>query len=219
MQTEIDIERAPRRMRKRVLGVLLFTVLLATAATFFGAQHYFERLEGETAMNRMTFYQRALNETLRQHQHLPFVLASDPRYAQALQPNFVTPETNERLQRLASEAKLEAIYLMDATGRVVATSNADKPHSFLSQNYGFRPYFQSALQGERSDYFAIGATSGRPGYFVAEPVSFASNTQKGVIAIKLDVSELQRSWESDSETVVAINEDNIWQFFIFILKS
>lgn len=209
MQTEIDIERAPRRMRKRVLGVLLFTVLLATAATFFGAQHYFERLEGETAMNRMTFYQRALNETLRQHQHLPFVLASDPRYAQALQPNFVTPETNERLQRLASEAKLEAIYLMDATGRVVATSNADKPHSFLSQNYGFRPYFQSALQGERSDYFAIGATSGRPGYFVAEPVSFASNTQKGVIAIKLDVSELQRSWESDSETVVAINEDNI----------
>ncbi|MEH6836406.1 MULTISPECIES: sensor histidine kinase [Falsihalocynthiibacter] len=209
MPTEIDIERAPRRMRKRVLGVLLFTVLLATAATFFGAQHYFERLEGETAMNRMALYQRALNETLRQHQHLPFVLASDPRYAQALQPNFVTPETNERLQRLASEAKLEAIYLMDATGRVVATSNADKPHSFLGQNYGFRPYFQSALQGERSDYFAIGATSGRPGYFVAEPVSFASNTQKGVIAIKLDVSELQRSWESDSETVVAINEDNI----------
>ena len=209
MQTEIDIERAPRRMRKRVLGVLLFTVLLATAATFFGAQHYFKRLEDETALNRMALYQRALNETLRQYQHLPFVLASDPRYVQALQPNFVTPETNERLQRLASEAKLEAIYLMDATGRVVATSNAEKPHSFLGQNYGFRPYFQSALQGERSDYFAIGATSGRPGYFVAEPVSFASNTQKGVIAIKLDVSELQRSWESDSETVVAINEDNI----------
>ncbi|MEP5728075.1 MAG: ATP-binding protein [Sulfitobacter sp.] len=209
MQTEIDIERAPRRMRKRVLSVLLFTILLATAATFFGGKHYFERSERETASNRMALYLRALNETLRQHQHLPFVLASDPRYAQALQPNFVRPETNDRLQRLADEAKLEAIYLMDETGRVVATSNADKPHSFLGQNYGFRPYFQSALLGERSDYFAIGATSGRPGYFVAEPVSFASNTQKGVIAIKLDVSELQRSWESDRETVVAINKDNI----------
>jgi two-component system C4-dicarboxylate transport sensor histidine kinase DctB len=209
MPTESDIERAPRRMRKRVLGVLLFTVLLATAATFFGAQHYFTRLEGNAAFNRLALYQRALNETLRQHQHLPFVLASDPRYAQALQPNFVTPGTNDRLARLAEEAKLEAIYLMDSTGRVVATSNADQPHSFMGQNYGFRPYFQSALQGERSDYFANGATSGRPGYFVAEPVSFASNTQKGVIAIKLDVSELQRSWESDSETVVALNEDNI----------
>lgn len=209
MQNEVDIERAPGRMRKRVLGVLITTVLLATMATFFGAQHYFQRLEIETASNRMVFYQRALNETLRQHQHLPFVLASDPRYAQALQPNSVAPEINDRLQRLAVEAKLEAIYLMDATGRVVATSNANKLHSFLGQNYGFRPYFQSALQGKRSDYFAIGATSGRPGYFVAEPVSFPSNTQKGVIAIKLDVSELQRSWESDSEAVVAINEDNI----------
>ena len=209
MQTETDIERAPGRMRRSVLGVLFFTVVLGIVATFFGAQHYFVRLEGEAASNRMVLYLRALNETLRQHQHLPFVLARDPRYAQALQPLAVEPDINERLQLLAHEAKLEAIYLMDANGRVLATSNARQPHSFLGQNYGFRPYFQDALQGQRSDYFAIGATSGRPGYFVAEPVSSAENTQKGVIAIKLDVSELQRSWESDSETVVAINKDNI----------
>lgn len=209
MQTEIDIERAPGKMRKRVLGVLLFTVLFATAATFFGAQHYFERLEARTAMNRMILYQRALNETLRRHQHLPFVLASDPRYAQALQPNALQPDINDRLERLADEAELEAIYLMDTKGLVLATSNAREPHSFLGENYGFRPYFQNALKGIRSDYFAIGATSGRPGYFVAEPVTYAANTQKGVIAIKLDMSELQRSWESDSEAVVAINENNI----------
>jgi len=59
----------------------------------------------------------------------------------------------------------------------------------LGQNYGFRPYFLDVLQGQRSGYFAIGATLGRPGYFVAEPVSDAANTQKGVIAIKLDVGE------------------------------
>jgi two-component system C4-dicarboxylate transport sensor histidine kinase DctB len=209
MQTEADIERALGRMRKGVLGVLLFTVVLGIAATFFGAQHYFEKLEGEAASNRMNLYLRALNETLRQHQHLPFVLAHDPRSALALQPNTVETDINERLQLLAQEAKLEAIYLMDVNGRVLATSNAHQPHSFLGQNYGFRPYFQGALQGQRSDYFAIGATSGRPGYFVAEPVLPAGNSLKGVIAIKLDVSELQRSWESDSETIVAINKDNI----------
>ncbi len=204
-----DIPRTPDRMRKSVIGVLAATVILATVTTFFGAQHYFERLETEAASNRMVLYLRALNETLRQHQHLPFVLARDPRYAQALQPDAIEPELNDRLALLAQEAKLEAIYLMDATGRVLATSNAEKSYSFLGQNYGFRPYFQEALKGQRSDYFAIGATSGRPGYFVAEPVSFAQNTQNGVIAIKLDVSELQRSWESNSETVVALNKDNI----------
>ena len=209
MQTETNIARAPGRMRKSILGVLFITLLLATVVTFFGAQHYFERLEGEKASNRMTLYQRALNETLRQHQHLPFVLANDPRYAQALGPATDQSEINNRLRLLADKAKLEAIYVMDTTGRVRATSNAGEPHSFLGQNYGFRPYFQGALKGNRSDYFAIGATSERPGYFVAEPVSFTSSSQTGVIAIKLDVSELQRSWESDSETVVAINEDNI----------
>ena len=79
----------------------------------------------------------------------------------------------------------------------------------MGQNYGFRPYFRDALKGARSDYFAIGATSGRPGYFVAEPVSGAGGTAQGVVAIKLDVSELQQSWESDSETVVAVDANNI----------
>lgn len=200
---------APGRMRKRVLGVLVITVVLATLITFFSARHYFERLESQAASNRMVIYLRALNETLRQHQHLPFVLANDPRYAQDLAAGTTGPETNDRLRELAHEAKLEAIYLMDPTGRVVATSNADEPHSFLGQNYGFRPYFRDALTGQRSDYFAIGATSGRPGYFVAEPVFGAGAEALGVIAIKLDVSELQRSWESNSETVLAVNNDKI----------
>lgn len=206
---EVDIDRAPGRMRKSVLGVLFATVLMATLATFLGAQHYFHRLETNNASGRMVLYLRALNETLRQHQHLPFVLAGDPRYSQALQSPAIGPELNIRLRSLAQEAKLEAIYLMNADGRVVATSNADEPHSFLGQNYGFRPYFKEALRGQRSDYFAIGATSGRPGYFVAERVSPGPESGDGVIAIKLDMSELQRSWENNSETVVTLNQDGI----------
>lgn len=209
MPRDTHFRRTPDRMRKGILGVLLVTVLLTTVATFFGAQRYFERLEMQAASNRLVLYLRSLNETLLQHQHLPYVLARDPRYSTDLAPNSVAPETSERLRVLAQEAKLEAIYLMDSKGFVVATSNVDEPHSFLGQNYGFRPYFKNALLGNRSDYFAIGATSGRPGYFVAEPVSFAGGTQKGVIAIKLDVSELQRSWEAGSDTVVATNRDGI----------
>ncbi len=206
---ETDIDSPNGHMRKSVLGALIATVAIATLATFLGAHRYFERLETTAASNRMELYLRSLNETLRQHQHMPFVLAGDPRYSSALDPGAVEPEINVRLSQLARQAKLEAIYVMDASGVVLAASNAGLPDSFLGQNYGFRPYFQEALAGQRSDYFAIGATSGRPGYFVAEPVAFTSGSQRGVIAIKLDVSELQRSWESGAETVVAINKDNI----------
>ncbi|PYG32534.1 sensor histidine kinase [Pelagimonas varians] len=209
MAAEANIDHIAGKMRKSILGVLLVTVLLATAATFFGAQRYFERLELQTASVRLVLYLRSLNEALLQHQHLPFILAQDPRYSDELDPSSVDPKTNGRLRSLAEQANLEAIYLMDSSGLVLAASNSDELHTFLGQNYGFRPYFQDALQGQRSDYFAIGATSGRPGYFVAEPVIFANGTHKGVAAIKLDVSKLQRSWESSKETVIAINKDGI----------
>jgi len=206
---ETDIGGQSRRIRKSVVSLLVATVVLTTLAISFGAYRYFERLETLAASNRMEVYLRSLNEAFRQHQHLPFVLARDPRYSDTLNPSEIDQGTNARLHQLAQQAKLEAIYLMDELGVVLATSNAGLPHSFLGQNYGFRPYFKEALSGQRSDYFAIGATSGRPGYFVAEPVTFASGTRKGVVAIKLDVSELQRSWESDTDTVVALNKDNI----------
>jgi len=199
----------PSRMRRSVLAVLILTVLFATLGIFLISYRYFERIETAATANRTVLYLRSLNETLRQHQHLPYVLARDPRNLAAL----VAPEnaatTSARLQEIAEQAKLEAIYLMDLEGLVIATSNAGETNSFLGQNYGFRPYFKDALDGQRSDYFAIGATSGRPGYFVAEPVRGGGDAPEGVIAIKLDVSELQRSWESNSETVVAVDENNI----------
>ena len=191
-------------MRNRIMVILVLTVALATAATFFASRTYFERLGHQNASNRVVLYLRALNEALQQHQHLPFVLARDQRYATAQDMDAL----NALLRSFATEAKLEAIYVMDADGLVVATSNAEDPHSFLGENYGFRPYFKQALAGARSDYFAIGATSGRPGYFVAERLQMGPDTP-GVIAIKLDISELQRSWESSSETVLAVNQQDI----------
>ena len=209
MMTHLQDDETPTRMRKSIFGVLVVTVLLATIAIYFATHRYFTRQETRGATTQMAFYLRELNDVLGQHQHLPFVLARNAGFFDLTNTAGADVDINAQLSELATEAGLEAIYAMDSNGVVFATSNAGTPNSFLSQNYGFRPYFQEALVGNRSDYFAIGATSGRPGYFVAEPVSLASGTQNGVIAIKLDVSELQRSWENNEEVVIAVNEDRI----------
>ncbi len=195
-------------MRHGIVAILLATVLVATIAVFFAAERYFQAENAEEIASRLSLYQRSLNETLRQHQHLPFVLARDQMLAAALQGGD-TAALNERFRSYAEQSDLEAIYLMDRDGSAISASNFDQPHSFVGQNYGFRPYFQTALSGERSDYFAIGATTGRPGYFVAEPVTLDDGRIVGVIAIKLDISELQASWESSGEPVLAVNPDGI----------
>ena len=79
MSVETHIKGARDRVRDGVLGVLLVTALLATGATFLGVHCYFERLGTHATSDRMVLYLRSLNDTLRQHQNLPFVLVRDAR--------------------------------------------------------------------------------------------------------------------------------------------
>ena len=175
---------------------------------FFTARSYFETVELQRAQSRVTLYRSTLISALERYQHLPFVLAHDPFVLRAAQ-GYGRFQLNERLASFAAEADLDAIYLMDRTGLTVAASNHDQPLTFLDQNYGFRPYFLAALSGERGQFFGIGATTSRPGYFIAEPVRDTDGAVVGVVALKLDLSGLERAWSDGGETVFVSNHDGI----------
>lgn len=202
------IVEIPDRMRRSVMGVLVITIVLATAATYLGAQRLFVAQTQSVALGQHALYLRSLNEAVGQHQHLPFILAQNPLLADRVARGDGS-DLNETLRDFSDAAGLEAIYVMTLDGDVVAASNFADPGSFIGQNYAFRPYFQGALEGHYSDYFAIGVTTGRPGYFVAGPLASSTGDVIGVIAIKLDISELQAVWEDRGEHVLATNADGV----------
>ena len=207
MNSRLEAE-IPNRIRPRIVLILIVTVIAAIGATYIGAQRFFRAQAISVAASQHALYQRSLNEAIAQHQHLPFILSKNPLIA-----DHVARGTAARLNALLSSfsqaSSLEAIYVMSLTGEVVAASNYQQDSSFLGQNYGFRPYFKEAAEGRRGDYFALGATTGRPGYFVAEPLRAATGDVLGVVAIKLDVSELQASWERRGERVLVTNDAGI----------
>ncbi|WP_299861666.1 ATP-binding protein [uncultured Hoeflea sp.] len=194
--------------RRSVAVILVSITALAIGLLFVVSQTYFKSLDREAAETRLLLYKRSLDDTLKRYQYFPFVLAQDPLTKETLN-GAANRSLNLRLERFARESELEAIYLMDVEGLVLASSNFKKPHSFVGQNYGFRPYFKHAIDGRRGNYFGIGATTGRPGYFVSAPVMDGDAKVIGVIAIKLDVSELQQTWEDGDEQVLASNADGI----------
>ncbi len=198
----------PDRMRSGILVVLVVTTLLAISASYFGAQRLLVAQTQSVAEGQHALYLRSLSETIQQHQHLPYILAQNPALAERVAQGDA-PSLNETLQDLSDAAGLEALYVMALDGEVIATSNFAETGSFLGQNYGFRPYFQGAIAGRYTDYFAIGATTGRPGYFVAGPLLAETGALIGVIAIKLDFSELQSAWEERGEHVLATNADGV----------
>src|SRR5690606_29955295 len=77
---------------------------------------------------------------------------------------------NERLARLNQAAGSSVLYLIDRHGDTLAASNWDEASSFVGHNYAFRPYFQDALQDVWGRYFAVGVTTGVPGYFLSHAI-------------------------------------------------
>ena len=207
MSAELDTT-IPETARRSVVVVLIAFAVVAVSSLFLVSLSYFKSVEIEEAESRLSLYARSLNETIERFQHLPSVLS---RYPIVIAGAAATSNRrlNEQLASFSEEAGLEAIYLMDRTGLVLAASNFNAPQTFVGQNYGFRPYFKNALEGERGQFFGIGATTGRPGYFVSEAVRTPLGEVTGVIAIKLDMSELQKAWEEGGERVFVSNRDGV----------
>jgi len=86
----------------------------------------------------------------------------------------------------------DVCYLMDRDGRTIASSNYETPVSFVGKNYAFRPYFQQAIEGDTSLYFALGVTSNKRGAYFSAPV-YLNNGSKpaGVVVMKVAADHLE----------------------------
>ncbi|MEW7007469.1 sensor histidine kinase [Lentilitoribacter sp. EG35] len=197
------------KTRRSVIVALMVITLISIAVLFVSAVSYFRGEEVSEANARLSLYTRSVNETLQRFQHLPYVLARDALVVSVAGQDKRPDILNIRLRQYADEASLEAIYLMDGQGLVLSASNFAQKQSFIGKNYGFRPYFLSSSEGNRGEFFGVGATTGRPGYFVSETVTSYDGDFLGVIAIKLDMSELQAAWEAAAERVFVSNADGV----------
>ncbi|MDX1737427.1 MAG: ATP-binding protein [Alphaproteobacteria bacterium] len=160
------------------------------------------------ASDRAALYSSTLVSALERYQHLPFILSRDTFVIEGLQKGGAHI-LNLRLQRFAEQSQVDALYIMNANGLTIASSNWQEVPTFLGKNYGFRPYFQTAIEGGRGEFFAIGVTTHTPGYFVAEPIRNVEGEILGVIAMKVDLSSLTRSWREGGEKVIVTNPEGI----------
>ncbi|MFG6176758.1 ATP-binding protein [Halomonas sp. THAF12] len=164
------------------------------------------------ADNRLSLYSTTLEGALARFAYLPRLLAGQsPVRSAVLEPSGHTIDrVNRYLEQVAEDAGAEAIFLLDRRGDTVASSNHDTPDSFIGHHYGFRPYFQDALDEGEGEFFAIGSTTERAGYFVSAPVvSPAEGRAVGVVAIKVALESLQASWRRAGETVLLSDANGV----------
>ena len=136
-----------------------------------------------------------LDRQLNQFSFIPKLLASDVEIRQALlggdEQSLLA--ANQRLSRTQRDSGLDFAYLLDRQGVTIASSNWADPVSFVGVDYSFRPYFQNAINGQSATFFAVGVTTGIPGYFIAEPVT-AEGSLEGVVVAKVALGVLVDGW-------------------------
>ena len=194
----------------RILPKLIFFVFAAliVGAMFRLSYGYFLSQEITKSQGRLSLYHGTVTAELDRFSHLTYVLARDPFVIQTAQGGD-TAQLDLRLSDFAQAAGLDAIYLMRPDGVTVSASNATTPTSFVGQDYGFRPYFQDAANGRQGRFYGIGATTGLPGYFIADPVYGSDADLLGVIAIKIALTALSDSWQSAGEQVFLSNKNGV----------
>ncbi len=193
----------------RLVALALAAAALAAGALIHQAAFRFFQEEARAELrDRAALYRLTLVAAIERHQHLPGLLADDPMVIAALY-GVQRDALNTRLAGIADSSGVEAVYVMDTSGLTIAASNFDREPSFLGENYAFRPYFRNAMLGRPADFFGIGATTTRPGYFLADPVRNRDDAVIGVTVAKLDLSPLAAAWRETGERVFVANADGV----------
>jgi two-component system C4-dicarboxylate transport sensor histidine kinase DctB len=190
----------PQILKARVPLVFLFAVAILIASNEFSTR-VFQSIELEKSRSKLSLYKTIVENELSRLQHLPLLIAQDVSINS-------TAGLNEKLKSISVSSKAEAIYVLDRSGQTIAASNFDQVQTFLGQNYQFRPYFAEAMKGKDSTFFAIGATTSRPGYFLATPI-IERKRPIGALVVKLDLTALNQALAATSDKIVVTNKDGI----------
>lgn len=196
-------------MRKK----LSYTLLIIIIAMILSVVFYIIQLFYASSVNSRSsrIYEQSLVASINQYEYLPALLAEDEELRQfILHPHAEHLAYSQKLKFISERSGADAVYLMDINGEVKATSNYDAENNgFLYRNYSFRPYFSRAInEGKKQFYYAKGATTGIPGFFISSPIAYNGETI-GVAVVKLDMRHWERKWLESEENVVVADENNV----------
>lgn len=180
-----------------VLAVAVFAAvaLLCASAWWLALRGGTQRMEGELR-DRLTTTLRAVESEVERFSYLPAVIGEDERIVALLHgPRDASASglANAYLQTVREMSGADEIYLLDTTGLTLASSNWNEPGSFVGNNYGFRPYFGDAIATGEGRYYAVGVTTGKPGYFLSARVDIGGRAL-GVVVAKVDMAPLEQAW-------------------------
>ncbi|MGZ9810148.1 sensor histidine kinase [Pseudoroseicyclus sp. H15] len=187
----------------RAFWPLLFLVaVLAALAAGTGAWHLSTGALAQRLDRSLGLTARTIDSEIERYRYLPSLALEDPRIrAAVIAPQSATSIeiASRALAVAARQSGADELFLMNADGTTLASSNWQDENSFVGENYAFRPYFRQAMEWGAGRLYAVGVTTGEPGYFLSSRAEIAGKS--AVIVVKVDLRPLQQTWAETGGTL------------------
>jgi two-component system C4-dicarboxylate transport sensor histidine kinase DctB len=168
------------------------------------------------AANAATLRAAYLQSEIERFRLVPITLADDSDIVAGLAGSRdALRRVDRKLAALARTTRAAQIYLLDARGTTLASSNAASATSFIGQNYAFRNYVRNAAAHGAAAQFALGTISDRPGLYLSRRTRGG-----GYVVVKLEFDRIEREWArlgditfvTGREGIVLITSRPQWRF-------
>jgi two-component system C4-dicarboxylate transport sensor histidine kinase DctB len=183
---------------------------LAAAAAFWVALNIGRDTLNSTLDQSLILTARAVETEIERFRPLPAVAAEDARIRAAIRipgDAQAIATANDYLARITAHSGAAQLFLLNKDGTAIAASNHNTAQSLIGQNYGFRPYFRDALTTGKGRFYAIGVTTGLPGYFLSTRIDYDGDI--GVLVVKVDLTPLQATWASAGLATAIADGDGV----------
>ncbi|KFD29733.1 sensor histidine kinase [Sphingobium yanoikuyae] len=206
------------RFPNRILWIALFLGLAGGLLWLSGEiaeRNAIARLSAETR-GAAILRQAYLKSEIERFRLLPIALSDDSDLVAGLTGSQAALRALDRkLQALARTTGAAQIYVLDASGRTVASSNWGSERSFVGQDYSFRNYFKLAAAHGSGAQFALGTISERPGMYLSR-----RSRGGGYVVVKLEFDGIEQQWArlgeitfiTSREGIILITSRPDWRF-------
>lgn len=177
---------------------------------------------GELARHRLDVTAARLDGELARFDYLPALLETSSEVFQLLAApadHALRAQVSRTLHALDAIAGADILYVIDTAGTVVASADWQQPGTPFGQDLSWRPYVHDALARGEGQFYGVGVTSGRAGYYRSFALPRHGRAQ-GVAAVKIDLEATEREWPRlpgellvvDERGVVILASRAAWKF-------
>lgn len=207
----------PRLIRHLFVPPLIILLMIALGyVTYLYSEKNAIKALGENGQRQLELHARTVESEINKYNYLPSVLELESNVSDLLNnPSAqLRSKVNDYLEGLNRRSRSRAIYVLDTSGRVLATSNWRDTDSYLGEDLSFRAYYQDAIRGQPGRFYGIGSTTGEPGYYLAHGLEEKGKII-GVAVIKVRLEALEERWQrarleafvSDENGIIILSSD------------